>query len=169
MKKLIGAVLAMSLTAARLPVSGCSLSRVKLSEKDGVYVYDEQIELRVPVYDRGLSGGARPEDNYWTRYIQKNFGDRHNIKITFVPVSRSNDANVFKSMIAQNEAPDIIFTYDYPTAMQYFSMNAVSEIDMKKFKKYAPAYYEYTKESLRYGEIDGAQFFFTATRPDFDS
>ncbi len=39
--------------------------------------YDEQIELKIPVYDRGMQGQADVDNNYWTDYVQKNFGDKY--------------------------------------------------------------------------------------------
>ena len=48
------------------------------------YVYPEQVEIKIPVYDRGNAGQADVTNNYWTKYVQTEFGDKHNIKVTFI-------------------------------------------------------------------------------------
>lgn len=138
-------------------------------DENGNYVYSEQIELKIPVYDRGTQGQAAVDNNYWTQYIQKNFGDPRNIKVTFVPITRNDDVAVFNRLLAAKQEPDIIFTYDYPVAMEFYSKGAFQEINEEDFKKYAPTYYEYTSETQKYGKLEDKMYFFAATRPDFDS
>lgn len=49
--------------------------RVKMqmdkAELKGPKAYDEQIELKIPVYDRGMQGQADVDNNYWTNYVQR--------------------------------------------------------------------------------------------------
>ncbi|MGN0182340.1 MAG: extracellular solute-binding protein [Candidatus Ornithomonoglobus sp.] len=170
MKKIIGILMAAALAVPVLSACNDKPEITNLSEDDaGNYVYDEEIELKIPVYDRDIKDEAPVNDNYWTKYIQANFGDKHNIKVIFVPISRNNDEEEFNRLIADKNEPDIIFSYDYPVAMEYYSEGAVQKIDEDMFKKYAPAYYNYTSENLEYGQVEGEQYFFAATRPDFDS
>lgn len=169
-KKIISIISAAALTVPMLAACGGSKTTASISQtEDGTYVYDEQIELKIPVYDRGTQGQAAVDDNYWTRYIQSEFGDKHNIKVTFVPITRTDDVNVFSRLLAAGEEPDIIFTYDYPVAMEFYGEGAFRPIDEEMFKTYAPTYYEYTQENQKYGVVDGEQIFFAARRPDFDS
>ena len=37
--------------------------------------FAETVTLRVPVYDRGAEGVPDVSNNYWTGWIQENFGD----------------------------------------------------------------------------------------------
>ena len=53
--------------------------------------FAENVTLQVPVYDRGLDGVPDVTNNYWTQWIQENFGDQWNITVEFVPITR-NDA-----------------------------------------------------------------------------
>ena len=77
--------------------------------------------LSVMIYERGNTtetyGSAT--DNYWTRWIQQEFGDPNNITLTFVPVPRSEDAQKVNTMMASDSAPDIIFSYDSNMIMQF--------------------------------------------------
>lgn len=170
MKKTVGILIAAMLAVPGITSCNDNTEPANLYEDDtGNYVYEEQIELKIPIYDRGIKEEAPVDDNYWTKYIQANFGNKHNIKMTFIPVSRNNDEEEFNRLISGNNEPDIIFSYDYPVAMEYYSQGAIQEIDEDMFKEYAPQYYNYTSENLKYGQVEGKQYFFTAKRPDFDS
>lgn len=43
--------------------------------------FAENVTLRVPVYDRGVEGVPDVTNNYWTQWIQENFGDKYNITV----------------------------------------------------------------------------------------
>ena len=81
----LSTVTAVSLLAS---CGGKGKMQMDKAELTGPKAYDEQIELKIPVYDRGMQGQADVDNNYWTNYVQKNFGDKYNIKMTFVPVTR---------------------------------------------------------------------------------
>lgn len=149
-------------------VSSCGSKKENRMDKDkltGPKPYEEQIELKIPVYDRGMQGQADVDNNYWTQYVQKNFGDKYNIKMTFVPITRKEDVSVFNKLLAAGEQPDILFSYDYPTIMSYYSRGAFMPIDEDVLKLYAPTFYEKTKSLEQYAKADGERYFLTATRP----
>lgn len=140
-------------------------SKVDVSKLTGPAPYDEQIELKIPVYDRGMQGQADVDNNYWTDYVQKEFGDKYNIKMTFVPITRKEDVTVFNQLLASGEQPDILFSYDYPTIVSYYSRGAFQPIDEDVLKLYAPTFYENTKNLQEYAKMDDELQFLTATRP----
>mgnify|MGYP000549110859 CR=1 FL=1 len=130
LKKVLCAALS-TVTAVSLLAScgGKGKMQMDKAELTGPKAYDEQIELKIPVYDRGMQGQADVDNNYWTDYVQKNFGDKYNIKMTFVPVTRKEDVTVFNELLAAGEEPDILFSYDYPTMISYYSRGAFQPID----------------------------------------
>lgn len=130
------------------------------------YVYEKQIEIKIPVYDRGVQGQAPVDDNYWTRWIQKEFGDKHNIKVTYIPIPRSSDVDKFNMLLATNDAPDIIFSYDFPIAMSFYSRGAFMELNQDMLNTYAPDFLKWSGDAMKYGVIDGKQIFLAATRPE---
>lgn len=157
----VAAVTAVSLLAS----CGGKGSKVDTSKLTGPKPYDEQIELKIPVYDRGMQGQADVDNNYWTQYVQKEFGDKYNIKMTFVPITRKEDVTVFNQLLAAGEQPDILFSYDYPTIISYYSRGAFQPIDEDVLKLYAPTFYENTKDLQKYAKMDDELYFLTATRP----
>ena len=52
--------------------------------------FAETVEIKVPVYDRSKAGYPAVDDNYWTKWIQENFGDKYNVKVTYVAIPRGD-------------------------------------------------------------------------------
>lgn len=166
LKKLLCGVMASAVTITALTAcGGGGGSKVDTSKLTGPARYDEQIEIKIPVYDRGMQGQADVDNNYWTDYVQKNFGDQYNIKMTFVPITRKEDVSVFNQLLAAGEQPDILFSYDYPTIMSYYTRGAFQPIDDEVLKLYAPTFYENSKALDQYVMADGQRYFLAATRP----
>lgn len=130
------------------------------------YVYPEQIELKIPVYNRS---DELPDvtDNYWTKYVQKEFGDKHNIKMTFISIPRNEEVTVFNQLMAgkKENQPDIIFNYDYPSIVSFADMEYFQELDEEMIKKYAPTYYENTVALDEYTYLNGKKLFLAGNRP----
>lgn len=132
------------------------------------YVYPEQIEIKIPVYDRGNAGQADVTNNYWTKYVQTEFGDKHNIKVTFISIPRKEEVTKFNQLLAgkAENQPDIIFNYDYPTIVSFADQEAFQELNEAMIEKYAPHFYERTKKLDEYTYVNGKKMFLAATRPD---
>jgi hypothetical protein len=48
--------------------------------------FAERVKITVPVYDRSKEGYPAVDDNYWTKWIQTNFGDKYNIDVQYVAI-----------------------------------------------------------------------------------
>ena len=172
MKK-TGAFVLAAATAATM-LTGCgggkstaNTDEIMSRENVAEYKYPEQIELKIPVYDRGTAGQASVTDNYWTKYVQTEFADKHNIKMKFISIPRKEENTAFNQLLAgkvENQ-PDIIFNYDYPTIVSFADQGAFQKLDEEMIKKYAPTYYEKVKELDKYTMLDGERLFLAATRP----
>ena len=171
--KKTAALLLASVTAVSM-IAGCGSKKAEVNVDEIMsrqnvkdYKYPEQIELRIPVYDRGNAGQASVTDNYWTKYVQKEFGDKHNIKVTFVSIPRKEEITQFNQLLAgkKENQPDIIFNYDYPSIVSFADQGAFQELNEDMIKKYAPTYYEKTKEIDKYTYLNGKKMFLGATRP----
>ena len=165
LKKMLCAALSTVMAVGLLASCGGGEMQMDVSKLTGPKAYDEQIELKIPVYDRGMQGQADVDNNYWTKYVQENFGDKYNIKMTFVPITRKDDVTVFNELLAAGEQPDILFSYDYPTMVSYYSRGAFQPIDEEVLKLYAPTFYEKTKDLQEYAKVEDQLYFLTATRP----
>ncbi|MBQ8300796.1 MAG: extracellular solute-binding protein [Clostridia bacterium] len=169
--------LAVLLAAASiLPMAaGCSKQTAKVDmdeimsrENVAEYVYPEQVEIKIPVYDRGTPGQAPVTDNYWTKYVQTEFGDKHNIKVTFISIPRKEEITKFNQLLAGKEEnqPDIIYNYDYPSIVAFADQGAFQILDEEMIKKYAPTFYEDTKYMDEYTYLNGEKMFLCGRRPN---
>ena len=173
-KKIIAALLAsvsaVSMLAACSGGTGANIDMDEIMSRENVedYVYPEQVEIKIPVYDRGTPGQASVIDNYWTKYVQSEFGDKHNIKVSYISIPRKEEITKFNQLLAgkvENQ-PDIIFNYDYPSIVSFADQGAFQELDLEMIKKYAPDYYEATKSADEYTLLDGTRYFLAGARPD---
>lgn len=126
--------------------------------------FPENVTIQIPVYDRGFEGW-NPTDNYYTQWIQKEFGDKYNVTVEYISIARSNEVQDFNQMIAAGNAPDIIFHYDMPAAVNYWSEGAMQPIDYDEVAFYAPDYWAQMEQTIKtYGSIDGENAFIFAAR-----
>ena len=89
MKKNLRKVFAVSMAGAM--VAGCIPAMAdEAASTTNWEPFAETVTLRVPVYDRGAEGVPDVSNNYWTGWIQENFGDQYNIKVEYVPITRSD-------------------------------------------------------------------------------
>ncbi|MCD8391493.1 MAG: extracellular solute-binding protein [Firmicutes bacterium] len=173
-KKAISLFLAASaVSAAAAGLSSCGSSTsidydaIMAIEDPENYVYEENITIRIPVYDRAQTGQADVADNYWTQYVQENFGDKHNITVEFIAISRTDEVTKINQLMAgkKSRQPDIIFHYDYPQIITYAKSGMFQTLDDAMIQKFAPTYYEATKDLDQYTYVNGEKTFLAATRP----
>lgn len=138
---------------------------------DGDYSkgFPEKVNLEIPVYDRAFEGW-NVTDNYYTRWVQKEFGDKYNINVKFVPITRSSEVPDYEQLLASHKAPDIIFHYDMPQALAYYGEDVMQTLDWEEIAKYAPTYWKNMSETIQqYGIVDDKKVFFFAARPNADN
>lgn len=153
-----------SATAGASPSASASAGLLDASNK-----FQQTVTLDIPVYDRAFEGW-NVADNYYTRWIQKEFGDKHNVKVNFVPISRSNEVRDFGQLLSANKAPDIIFHYDMPQALTYYGEEVMQPLNWDEISKYAPTYWKNMSKTIeQYGVVDGKKMFVFAARPNFNN
>ena len=175
MKKLVSLFLALVLVLSMASFSAVAEDKVEYTASGAkVITYGEQIELKVPIYQR--NGIKDPiEDNWWTHWVQANFGDKYNIKVTYIPISRTDEVNDFTlKMGSPDTAPDMIFHYDNPQLLAYIAQEFVQEIDEDMVKEYMPDYLAYVgDDAYQAGKynVDGkkVQMYFPAARDAADN
>ncbi|MBO5069299.1 MAG: extracellular solute-binding protein [Roseburia sp.] len=126
--------------------------------------FPETVTIQIPVYDRAFEGWD-VTDNYYTRWIQSEFGDKYNINVEYVGIGRSTEIQDFMQLIAAGNAPDIIFHYDMPQAVNYYGEGAMQALDLAEIEYYAPTYYANMKDTInKYGVLEDQNVFFFAER-----
>ena len=176
-KRIISAVAVLAMSAALVPsLSGCGSRTIptidykelikNMPDVDN-YVYPEEVEIKIPVYNRAQANLPDVTNNYWTRYVQKEFGDKHNIKVSFISISRSSAVTQLNQRLAGkvSNQPDIVYDYDYPVAVNFANQGVFRELTDDFIKHFAPDYYEYTKDLDEYSYLNGKKIFLLARRP----
>ena len=133
--------------------------------------FAENVTITIPVYDRGQAGVPNVEDNYWTNWIQENFGNKYNVTVKYVGIPRSDVMNKYSMLAAADELPTILMEYDYPKVTQWAAEGYLTTFDMEDFAAVAPTYYQRMVDNnqLTYTTINGQTYFVAALRPYYDT
>ena len=70
--------------------------------------FEERVTITVPVYDRSKQGYPAVDDNYWTRWVQSEFGDKWNVDVKYVAIPRGDVMTKYSLLIAAEETPTIM-------------------------------------------------------------
>ena len=74
--------------------------------------FAENVTITVPVYDRSKQGYPAVDDNYWTKWVQSEFGDKWNITVQYVAIPRGDVMTKYNMLIAAGDTPTIMMEYD---------------------------------------------------------
>lgn len=85
--------------------------------------FENQVTIQIPVYDRAFEGW-NVTDNYYTQWVQSEFGDKYNINVEYVAIGRQTEVTDYMQLLASGNAPDIIMHYDMPQAVNYYGEDA---------------------------------------------
>ena len=102
-----------------------------------VYRFEQPVTLKVSVFDRGNAGGTAPDNNYYTKWIQENFGDPRNITIEWTVIPRSEEEAKLNTLLAGGTAPDLCFTYNGSLVGNYVAQGGLMELS-ELLEKYGP-------------------------------
>ena len=156
MKKLLSLILAVCLMLSVASIAG--------AEAPEVFRYDEQITLKVSVFDRGATGQTPVDNNYWTQWIQKEFGDPRNIKVEWSVIPRSEEVDKLNILMASGEAADICFTYTEGVITNFVQQGGLVEMT-ELLNEYGQNLKAYLGEDLlSYGIFEGGQYTVPAKR-----
>ncbi|MBQ7138309.1 MAG: extracellular solute-binding protein [Clostridia bacterium] len=166
MKRIVSLLLVLALMLSLAPMA--------MAEATGMAAWTpfaETVRITVPVYDRSKVGYPAVDDNYWTQYIQKEFGDKWNIDVDYVAIPRGDVMTKYNLLITGKETPTIMMEYDYPKVAQWANDGAMQTIDLEKFAAVAPTYYGKMVENnqLGYTDINGETYFVLSERPYYNT
>ena len=154
-------------TAAETDASGETASAEAGAGMDSWEPFAENVTLQVPVYDRGVEGVPDVVNNYWTQWIQENFGDQWNVTVEFVPITRNDVMTDYALLASAGTLPTMLMEFDYPKLAQWANEGYLTTFDMNEFASVAPTYYNRMVElnQLQYSTMDGDTYFVFAERP----
>lgn len=80
----------------------------------------------------------------------------HNVEVTFVPVPRWTEVEVLNNLLAAGDAPDVCYTYSYPTIQTYANMGGVLDLSsyVDEYKDLLPNLWGFLGEDNIYWNKD---------------
>ena len=164
MKKLISLLLALCVMLSMVAVASADVPA-------DWEPFAERVKITVPVYDRSKEGYPAVDDNYWTKWIQENFGEKYNIDVQYVAIPRGDVMTKYALLIAAEDTPTILMEYDYPKVAQWANDGAMQEINLEEFAKVAPTFYQAMVDNnqLGYTDINGKTYFVLTERPYYNT
>lgn len=150
-------------------VGAGSADETVVAGMEGWTAFADTVTLKIPVYDRG--GEVDVTNNYWTNWVQENFGDQYNIDVEFVAIPRSDVLNAYANLANAQDLPTILMEYDFPKQAQWADEGYLQVLDLEKLKTVAPDYYAMMEEqgNLSYTDLSDATYFALAERPYWNS
>lgn len=138
---------------------------------EGWEAFANTVHITVPVYDRSKEGYPAVDDNYWTKWVQSEFGDKYNIEVQYVAIPRTDVMTKYSMLIAGDQTPTILMEYDYPKVAEWANDGAMQTIDLDAFAQVAPTYYNKMVENdqLAYTDINGETYFVLSERPYYNT
>ncbi|GHU20063.1 hypothetical protein FACS1894163_13090 [Spirochaetia bacterium] len=133
---------ASSSAGGAVAINSAVLSELGLEQVNGIYRFKQTQSITVEVFDRGLDGGrTKPEDNFYTKWIQAGMLKDHNIQVTFKAIPRWTEVDELNNQLAAGSAPDVCVTYSYATIQSYANMGGVTDINpyVNKYKDLFPS------------------------------
>lgn len=134
---------------------------------EGWQPFADKVSITVPVYDRSKEGYPAVDDNYWTKWVQKEFGDKYNVDVKYVAIPRGDVMTKYNLLISADDTPTIMMEYDYPKVAQWATDGAMQPIDLEAFAQVAPTYYQkmVDNDQLGYTKMNGEDYFVLSERP----
>lgn len=140
-------------------ITVASRSNSRITAKVSVTVNRKKpVTLRIEVYDRGNAGGTPPDNNYWTKWIQANYGDKNNVIIKFETCPRFDNNAKLQMWMAAGTAPDICYTNEVDPVNNFRKNGGLADLT-SALNQYGPQLKEFLGEYLiNKGIADGKQF-----------
>ena len=172
--RLLALILTALMVVTAMPVMGLAAAEAPTVDPtlpEGWEAFEERVHITVPVYDRSKEGYPAVDDNYWTQWIQTEFGDKWNIDVEYVAIPRGDVMTKYSLLIAGGDTPTIMMEYDYPKVAQWASDGAMRVIDIDAFAQVAPTFYGAMVDNnqLGYTDINGESYFVLTERPYYDT
>ena len=135
----------------------------------GFTPFDSKVTLQIPVYDRGdaSNGVSDVENNYWTDWVQENFGDVYNIDVQYIAITRSDVMSDYAMLAAGQDLPTILMEYDYDKLATWQNEGYLQPYDMEQLKTVAPTFYQNMVDNGIdiYTQLQGEDYLALGMRP----
>ncbi len=99
----------------------------------GMEPFENKVKIKIPVFDRADPNVPVVNDNYYTRWINENFGVNMNVEVEFIPITRSDTMGSYNLLLASGDWPTVFMEYDWDKVCQWSFDGALKTLAMKAF------------------------------------
>ena len=147
MKRILSLILALALIASLGLVSAFAEDELV----DGKFA--ETRHITVKLFQRGDNV---PETSPFADYIRNGMLEKYNVEVEFVVSGRWTDGDDLANALAAGQAPDICYTYSYPTILNYADMDGIIDLApyIEQYKDLLPNLFELLGEDNIYWDQD---------------
>ena len=149
MKKILSLVLALALMLSALCIT------TAFAADDGFVdgKFTETRHITVRLFQRGDNV---PETSPFADYIRKGMLDKYNVEVEFAVGGRWTEPEDLGNLLAAQNAPDIIYTYSYPTILNYADMGGIIDLApyIEEYKDLLPNLFTLLGEENIYWDKD---------------
>lgn len=145
--KLLPALLTI-LAGGSAVLSGCSGSGSDAAQPSASATGGDKYDalpkvVSASIYDRGqvATSEGTYEENRWTRLINEQSG----VKVNWVPIPRNQEADKFNVLLASEQAPDMLATYNRDFMVRWAKEGAIQPLD-EYIDQYSTSYKKYLQE-----------------------
>ena len=133
----------------------------------GMVRFSNVVTIKIPVFDRARDDVPDVTNNYYTRWIQENFGNAMNVRVEFVPINRADTMTAYNLLLASNNWPTLFMEYDWPKVTQWAADGALAAFDTSWFRQNAPTWFQTAggQEAFDNFTLGGRYLFAPALRP----
>lgn len=146
------------LVSKEIPVEATKEEAENAAAQDGFVngKFTETRKITVEVYDRNVDGGTDATNNGWTDWIKAQMLDRYNVAVEYVAVPRWTEVQEINNLLGTGDAPDICYTYEYPTIQTYANMGGVIDLAplLQQYKNLFPNMVDWLGDSAIYQDLD---------------
>ncbi len=148
MKKILALVLALALIATLGITSAFAADEGFVDGK-----FTETRHITVRLFQRGDNV---PETSPFADYIRKGMLEKYNVEVEFSVCGRWDDETDLGNLLAAQNAPDVIYTYAYPTILNYADMGGIIDLApyIEEYKDQLPNLFELLGEENVYWDKD---------------
>lgn len=136
---------------------------------EGWTPFENTVSLQIPVYDRGDAGNGASDvvNNYWTNWVQENFGAMYNIDVEYVAITRSDVMTDYTLLATGQDLPTILMEYDYDKLATWQAEGYLQPYDIEQLKTVAPTFYQNMVDNGIdiYTQLDGDDYLALGQRP----
>lgn len=106
-------------------------------------------------------------NNYWTNWVQENFGEKYNIDVEYVAITRTAVMNDYAMLAAGQDLPTICMEYDYDKLATWQAEGYLQPYDVEQFKTIAPTYWQTMADNGNdaYTKLAGEDYLMLGYRP----